>query len=93
MKPITDIDEFIKFCSTHTMKEIKAEYGEAGRNKIFNSNFPIHYKKADKHQGQMAKDIMNDVMNGMKQSAVARKYGVSRQYVSKLKIMEQKFNG
>lgn len=85
-----EMDEFVAFCKDHTMNEIIAKHGISGKNKVYHSDFPIPFKKAPKHLGEQTMLILNDLRNGLKQSAVARKYGVSRQYVSKLKIVELK---
>lgn len=84
----TEMDEFVAFCKDHTMNEIIAKYGTSGKNKIYRSDFPIPFKKAPKHLGDQTMMILYDLKKGLKQSAIARKYGVSRQYVSKLKIVE-----
>lgn len=93
MKQIDNMDEFIKFCNEHTMKEIKDVYGMAGRNKCYNWKVPIKFKKADKKIGDRKRSIIKDLQDGLNQSAIARKYEVSRQYVFKIKEELENLNG
>lgn len=93
MKTIDDMNEFIKFCAEHTMNEIKAEYGIAGKNKIYHSDIPIKFLKAETKFGDKSMSIINDLKNGYSQSETARRNQVSRQYVSVLKMKWEKING
>ena len=71
-----------EFALNHTMKELIEKYGVSVRMHIISHKIP--YKKAEWELSEKTELILNDLRNGMAQSAVARKYNVSRQYVSVL---------
>lgn len=93
MNPRDNDEEFIKFCNSHTMKEIKEVYGNAGRNRCYNAKVPIKFKKAEPKVGDKKKNIINDLRAGISQTVIARKYEVSRQYVFKVKMEMGNLNG
>ena len=80
--------EFESFCNVHTMKEIIEHYGIGAKHVVYKNRIK-HQKELPKHNAK-AYDIINDLKeHRLNQTQIAKKYNVSRQYVSLLKINEE----
>lgn len=80
-------EDFYNFCENHTIEDIISKYGKAAKTKVYREKIPHQYKEHSK-KSQMTIDIVTDLKNGFTQCSVAKKYGVSRQYVSFLNKTE-----
>ena len=80
---------FKEFCNTHTMAEIVEKYGINAKAAVYQYGIK-HQKKLPTHKAKVY-DIITDLKEGvLNQTEIAKKYNVSKQYISQIKFAELK---
>jgi DNA-directed RNA polymerase sigma subunit (sigma70/sigma32) len=81
-------EEFINFVKNHTMDEIITVYGKSGKSAVLYRGY-TYKRKAYRNGVHNDKyyNILEDLKNKKEsQSFIAKKYGVSRQWVQQIKV-------